>query len=113
MVSRTRPQNQRSEDAVAGCEQHSRALMDLIVRSVSRTAKGEADTKQNRIALEFAAAIVSTLQSGPRQKSKVYLADLRRLDDAQFELIVEGLRYLRSKSSEGPKRRTRRRGCVH
>lgn len=112
MASRTRSHSPRSGSGAPEFEQHSRALMNLLLHVVADKSGSGQQRKQNRIVIVFAKAMLATLRSARRDMSMVHLADLNELDDAQFERVIEGLRYLRC-SAPLSGRGKQHRDCAH
>ena len=100
MASRIRSFNPRVGDTPADYDQHGRTLMDLVVHIVAHKPSSTQDRKRHRILIRFSMAMMATLRSAVREKSRVYLSDLNQLDDAQFERIIEGLHYMRASAQQ-------------
>lgn len=107
MVSRIRSSRLRVEDVGAEYDQHGHALMDLVVKIVAHKPDDTQSRAQDRILARFAMAMMAALRGARREKSKAHLRDLIELDDAQFERVLEGLRYMRDRARQLPGRRKR------
>jgi hypothetical protein len=85
-------------------QQYGRTLMHLVLDIVSHSHGSNEQQKQTRILMRLARAMMAVLRSAPRAKTRIYLSDLSILDDVQFEQILEGFQYTRSKSKRATMR---------
>jgi hypothetical protein len=98
MASGIRSSSSHVADSAPTYAHEGRTLLELITNLVLDKSAAKDDRRRKRVLTQFASAIMASLRRAPRAKSVVYLRDLEVLDDEQFNTVIAGLHYLRSKS---------------